>query len=80
MPLAATLVYAAAVALDLRWQTNWLVYLVTMPAGFVLFGIAWLRLMRGEGPTRPLQVSADEAPVRARAPALDPHPLITPPS
>lgn len=71
MPLAATLVYAAAVALDLRWQTNWLVYLVTMPAGFALFGIAWLRLMRGErlGPT--LHPSADEAPERGSAPALD---------
>ena len=80
MPLAATLVYAAAVALDLRWQTNWLVYLATMPAGFVLFGIAWLRLMRGEGPTRPLQVSADEAPVRERAPAPDPDPPISRPS
>lgn len=46
MPATATLIYAAALAFDLRWQTNWVVYLVTMPAGFFLFGVAWIRLMR----------------------------------
>lgn len=46
LPVAATLVYALAVALDLRWHTNWLVYLITMPAGFALFALAWIRLVR----------------------------------
>ena len=69
MPLVATLIYTAAMALDLRWHTNWLVYLVTMPAGFVLFGIAWWRLMRGEGPGPTLRPSADKAPERGSAPA-----------
>lgn len=46
MPVTATLIHAAALAFDLRWQTNWVVYLVTMPAGFFLFGVAWIRLMR----------------------------------
>lgn len=50
MPAAATLIYAAAIALDLRWHTNWVVYLVTMPAGFLLFGVAWIRLMRKKRP------------------------------
>jgi hypothetical protein len=62
-PIAATLVHAAAVAFDLRWQTNWLVYLVTMPAGFVLFGIAWLRLMRARQAVAPRLASTGEAPV-----------------
>jgi len=74
VPLAATLIYAAAMALDLRWNTNWLVYLVTMPAGFVLFGIAWWRLMRGERPDPTLHPSVDEAPERGSAPALDADP------
>ena len=46
LPVTATLIHAAAIAFDLRWQTNWVVYLVTMPAGFFLFGVAWIRLMR----------------------------------
>jgi hypothetical protein len=46
IPSAATLIYAAAIAFDLRWRTNWVVYLVTMPAGFLLFGASWIRLMR----------------------------------
>jgi len=46
IPSAATLIYAAASAFDLRWHTNWVVYLVTTPAGFLLFGAAWIRLMR----------------------------------
>lgn len=45
MPAAAAATYATAVSLGLHWQTNWVVYLVTMPAGFVLFGVAWIRLV-----------------------------------
>ena len=37
LPVAATAVYAAALALNLRWQTNWLLYLITTPAGLILF-------------------------------------------
>ena len=32
---------------------NWIVYLVSMPAGFVLFAITWLRLMRRQRPATP---------------------------
>jgi hypothetical protein len=53
MPIVACAIYAAAHALGLRWQTNWIVYLVSMPAGFVLFAIAWLRLMRRQRPATP---------------------------
>jgi len=53
MPIVASGIYALAYALGLRWQTNWIVYLVTMPAGFVLFAGAWLRLMRRKRPAIP---------------------------
>ena len=46
IPVIATLIYALALGLGLRWPTNWLVYLVTMPAGFILFAVSWIRLMR----------------------------------
>lgn len=46
MPATATLIYSAAIAFDLRWRTNWVVFLVSMPAGFILFVVAWIRLMR----------------------------------
>ena len=53
MPIVACGIYTLAYALGLRWHTNWIVYLVSMPAGFVLFGIAWLRVMRRQPPAIP---------------------------
>ncbi len=46
MPLTAILVYAIAAALDLRWQTNWILYLVTTPLGFILFGVSLFKVRR----------------------------------
>ena len=46
LPVAAVVVYAAALALDLKWQTNWLLYLITTPAGFILFITAWVKSRR----------------------------------
>jgi len=53
MPIVACGIYTLAFGLGLRWQTNWMVFLVTMPAGFVLFATAWLRLMRRKRPATP---------------------------
>jgi len=37
IPLTAIAVYAAAVSLNLQLHTNWILYLITTPLGFVLF-------------------------------------------
>ncbi len=47
MPLIALTIYAFAYAQGLVWHTNWLVYLVTMPLGFVLFGVSLFKVWRG---------------------------------
>ena len=39
LPLTAIAVYAAALSLNLQWHTNWILYLITTPLGFVLFGV-----------------------------------------
>lgn len=39
LPLTAIAIYAAALSLNLQWHTNWILYLITTPLGFVLFGI-----------------------------------------
>ncbi len=46
MPLVAALVYAAAYALGVRWPTNILLYLITTPAGFILFIISLVKVWR----------------------------------
>jgi hypothetical protein len=40
IPVCAVGVYALATVLDLHWRTNWILYLVTMPLGFILFGVS----------------------------------------
>ncbi len=39
IPVCAGVVYGLATMLDLNWQTNWVLYLITTPAGFILFGV-----------------------------------------
>jgi hypothetical protein len=46
MPAVAILVYAAALALDLRLYTGWLVYALTMPLGFILLVVSVLKVLR----------------------------------
>ena len=46
LPLTAALVYAAAFYLGMRWHTNWLLYLLTTPAGFILFIISLVKVWR----------------------------------
>lgn len=40
VPISAVLVYALADAFGWQWHTNWIVYLITTPLGFLLFGVA----------------------------------------
>lgn len=45
VPLMGTLVYAGAMALGLQWQTNWVLYLITTPLGFILFGVGLYKMI-----------------------------------
>jgi hypothetical protein len=46
LPLTSTLVYAAAMWLNVQWQTTWILYLITTPLGFILFGVSMYRMMK----------------------------------
>lgn len=40
IPVCAVAIYGLAMVLDLQWRTNMVLYLVTTPAGFILFGLS----------------------------------------
>lgn len=40
LPATGTCIYALAQLMQLRWHTNWILYVVTTPAGFILFGVS----------------------------------------
>jgi hypothetical protein len=40
IPLVSTLVYGLALSRNVQWQTNWNLYLIATPLGFILFGIS----------------------------------------
>lgn len=46
LPLTAIAIYATAEALHLQWHTNWILYLITTPLGFILFGISLAKAWR----------------------------------
>jgi hypothetical protein len=46
LPLSALGFYALAFRLGLQWHTNWVVYLVSMPAGFVMLVISLVTVWR----------------------------------
>ena len=48
MPLIAVIIFALAYSQKLEWHTNWLVYLVTMPLGFILFGVSLVKVWRSK--------------------------------
>lgn len=48
LPLTATAFYSAAFFLDLRWSTNWFVYLITTPLGFVLLFVSFIKIWRAK--------------------------------
>lgn len=37
LPLTAIAVYAVALSLNLQWHTNWILYFITTPLGFIFF-------------------------------------------
>ncbi len=46
LPLTAISVYALALAYNLQWQVNWIVYLITTPLGFILFFVSLYKIRR----------------------------------
>jgi hypothetical protein len=46
LPVTATIIYTAAFSLGLRWHTNWIVYLLTTPAGFILLTVSIIKVWR----------------------------------
>ncbi len=53
IPIWAVAVYALATFLDLQWRTNWLLYLITTPAGFILFGLSLIRTWQARKNDKP---------------------------
>jgi hypothetical protein len=48
--LAAAAVYTLAFWAGLRWHTNWLLYLVTTPLGFILLFISLIKIWKTRSP------------------------------
>lgn len=46
LPLTAIAIYTIAWYLGLRWHTNWVFYLITTPAGFVLLFVSLIKVWR----------------------------------
>lgn len=46
LPLTAIAVYATALSLNLQWHTNWILYLITTPLGFILFTVSLFKKLR----------------------------------
>jgi len=46
IPITSVLFYALATALHLQWQTNWVLYLIATPLGFILFGVSLYKILR----------------------------------
>ena len=46
LPTVALIVYILAVAFNLKWHTNWVLYIITTPLGFVAFGTSLYKLLR----------------------------------
>ncbi len=46
LPVASTLIYALAMSINLKAHTNWILYLITTPLGFILFVVSLYKLQR----------------------------------
>ncbi len=55
IPATAILIYALAAWLNLSWNTNWVLYLVTTPTGFILFVLSLWRAWRMKSPGVPVE-------------------------
>jgi hypothetical protein len=53
IPICAVAVYALAMFLDLQWRTNWVLYLITTPAGFILFGLSLIKTWQARKNDKP---------------------------
>lgn len=53
LPVASISVYAFALFLNLHWHTNWILYLITTPLGFILFGMSLFKTLRKKIETLP---------------------------
>lgn len=69
LPAASTFVYALAAFSNVRWHTNWILYLITTPLGFILFGVSLYKVWR----RKPIA-----SPTEGTIPALPPHGRQTP--
>ena len=58
MPLVAIVIYGVAYAQGLQWHINWIVYLITMPLGFLLLGVSLYKVWRGQ--MKVLEGASDE--------------------
>jgi hypothetical protein len=57
LPVVAIMVYTLATWLGLRWQTNWVLYIITTPTGFVMFILSMIKIWRRQsGPERNLEI------------------------
>ena len=46
LPLCAVGVYTVAITLHLQWRTGWVIYAITTPLGFILFGLSLYKLLK----------------------------------
>ena len=46
LPATGVLFYSLATLLKLQWHTNWILYMITTPLGFILFGVSFYKLSR----------------------------------
>lgn len=46
LPLVASIIYTLAYSQGWQWQTNWVMYLITMPLGFLLLVVSALKVWR----------------------------------
>ncbi len=46
IPIVGVSFYALAASLQLQWQTNWVLYLITTPLGFILFGMSLYKIRK----------------------------------
>jgi hypothetical protein len=48
LPVTGVFVYWIALSLNLQWQTNWILYMISTPLGFILFGVSLYKSWRNK--------------------------------
>jgi hypothetical protein len=54
LPLTAIAFYATAFSLGLQWPTNWVIYLITTPTGFILLIVSFIKIWRAKATVQAL--------------------------